>query len=61
MFQSWFNLHMIQFLLDEHLPGYRLPKRRLNHDIWNIDSVTGNIGVLGFWDLLSHPKTKCVM
>lgn len=38
---------MLQFLLDEHLPGYRLPKPRLHHDKWSIDPITSNIEVPG--------------
>jgi len=44
---SCINIHMLQFLLDEHLPGYCLPKRRLHHDTWSIDPITCNIKVFG--------------
>jgi hypothetical protein len=36
---------MLQYLLDDYLPGYHLPARRLSADGWSIDPITCEIKV----------------
>lgn len=39
---------MLQFLLNEHLPGYRLPWRRLSDSVWSIDTHSNTMELWGY-------------
>jgi len=63
------HFSMLQFLLNEHLPGYCLPWRRLSRSDWSIDTSSNSMEIWGYvidtacqrYDVIAIKPTESIL